>query len=73
MFFRCLEMQNDNTNVIETEKMNANGTQHVEDEPDSETSFGGEQDGLLDRWGMKMDDALHAVFTMYVFYSSIQK
>jgi hypothetical protein len=60
-------MRSDKPVGTEGEKMNTNGVHHVEDEADSETSFGGEQDGFLDRLGMKMDDTLHRVFTAYVF------
>jgi len=51
---------------MEGEKMNTNGC-HVTDEDDSETSFGGGQTGLFDRLGMKIDDALHSIFTTYEF------
>ena len=43
---------------IEGEKMNTNGVHHVEDEDESETSFGDEQNGFLDRLGVKIDDSI---------------
>jgi hypothetical protein len=59
-------MRNEKTNEIEGEKMNTNGGgHHVTDEDDSETSFSGEQTGLLDRLGIKIDDGLHRIFTAY--------
>ncbi len=60
-------MRNEKPVGIEGEKMNTNGAHHAEDEADSETSFGDEHVGFLDRLGMKMDDRLHRIFTGYVF------
>ena len=51
-------MRQDKVVEGETEKMNTN----VADEIDSETSFGGES-SFLDRLGIKIDDALHRIFT----------
>jgi len=59
-------MRNEKKNEIEGEKMNTNGGgHHVTDEDDSETSFSGEQTGLLDQLGIKIDDGLHRIFTAY--------
>jgi hypothetical protein len=60
-------MRQDKPVGIEEEKMNTNGVHRVTEEDESETSFAGEQTGWLDRLGMKMDDALHKIFTSYVF------
>lgn len=38
----------------------------VQDEDESETSFDDEQNSLLDRLGVKIDDSLHRIFTSYV-------
>jgi len=47
--------------------MNKNGVDHVTDQDDSETSFVGDKIGLLDRLGVKIDDALHRIFEKYGF------
>jgi hypothetical protein len=66
-FENILDKQNEKPVEAEGEKMNTNGGPHLTDEDDSETSFGGEQTGFLDRLGMKMDDTLHSIFTAYEF------
>lgn len=36
---------------------------NIQDEDESETSFDDEQNSLLDRLGVKIDDNLHRIFT----------
>ncbi|CAF0895064.1 unnamed protein product [Adineta steineri] len=55
--------QNEKTLGAEGEKMNTNGAHNNEDEADSETSFSDEDDGILARAGLKIDDQLHRIFT----------
>ncbi|CAF4106049.1 unnamed protein product, partial [Rotaria sp. Silwood2] len=55
-------MRTDKPIETEGEKKNLNGA-HIQDESDSEGSFGEERSGFLDRLGMKIDDGLHSVFT----------
>ncbi|CAF3648389.1 unnamed protein product, partial [Rotaria sp. Silwood2] len=62
-------MRTDKPIETEGEKKNLNGA-HIQDESDSEGSFGEERSGFLDRLGMKIDDGLHSVFTAYVFLFS---
>jgi len=42
----------------------------IRDEDESETSFDDEQNSLLDRLGVKIDNSLHRIFTSYVIFLS---
>ncbi len=52
----------DKSAVNEGEIIPSNAEQ---DEDESEASFSDEQNGLLDRLGVKIDDSLHKTFTAY--------
>ncbi|CAF3716387.1 unnamed protein product [Rotaria sp. Silwood1] len=54
--------------IINKEKLNNSIEHHhiplsVHDDEESETSFDDEQNGILDRFGVKIDESLHKIFT----------
>ncbi len=71
-FLVFLDVQNEKSIVKENEIHRSKQHQHVplstQDEDESETSFENEENSLLDRLGVKIDDSLHQIFTAYVVF-----
>ena len=50
---------------LPTPETRAKRTREEQDEDESEASFSDEQNGLLERLGVKIDTSLHKIFTSY--------